>query len=709
MNETEFDLRSIFGLLRRQFRLIVITIIAVVALAGIAVFSLTPVYTASALVLVDPSNKNLLDPEAQGASASADSARIDSEVELVRSDNVLLKVIESQNLTADEQFGVSLGTWARLMSFLRLGAPQLPSGEDALNQSLGRLRNAVTVQRRALTYLISVQVRSEDRAKSALLANAVTQAYISDQLASKVNSMLASRDILLARINQARSAVSSSETSFDNFIADNIARITADTGRTDFADMQNQIKQLEEARSASNTTADRLQQALNDSDLDTLVANLQGEAADELKRQRDALTNSLQSATTNSPAAINLRNELDTLEDQLRKDAQTQMTTIRSAVQATQTQEDNLRQTMRTQVLASSLSPDVLTRLYELQQSSELARGQYQTLLARAQDLEAQADLQLADSRIVSPALTPLSPSFPNKALVLAMAALAALGLGVALAFLYENLIGGFTTEDQVQSVLRTTVATSIPREKARSGKESLANMMVSSPLSVFAELIRRARATIEQSFRRNAKEGAVASKVIMVTSTAPNEGKTTLALALARSYALSGHRTLLIDCDLRKPSLHRHIGVEPSNGLLEFLSNENETALTLSTTMSKDEITSVTIIVGARRSDLATDQLLTGVSFGNLISAARKSFDIVVLDTPPIGPVVDGLYIAPFADAIMFVARWASTSQRDAKKSVQSLAAAKLPETEIIAVLNQQDESQSSYERKYGNYYTNS
>lgn len=708
MDETEFDLRSIFGLLRRQFRLIIITMIAVVAIAGTIAFSLTPIYTASALILVDPSSKNLLDPEAQATSSSADSARIDSEVELVRSDNVLLKVIQQESLVADEEFGVSIGTWARVLSFFRLAEPTLPSGEDALNQALSQLRSAVSVQRRGLTYLISVQVSSEEPAKAARLGNAVTQAYIADQLASKVNSALASRDILQARINQARDAIVSSEDSYDSFIAENISRITQDAGRTDLASMQAQIAQLEDARSESSDLANAVQTAIGAGDLDSIVATLQSDALTELERQREDLQQNLAGATAGTPVEVNLRNELAAIEEQMRTTATTEVSALRNSVQQSQTQENNLRQTLRTEVLNSSLSADVLTRLYELQQGAELARSQYQTLLSRAQDLEAQADLQLADSRIVSPALAPRSPSFPNKTLILAIAVIAALGLGIALAFLYENLIGGFTSEEQVESVLRTPVATTVPRQRTKTEKESLANMMVLSPLSVYAEAIRRARAAIQQSLRNRTSDlHGPDSKVIMVTSTAPNEGKTTLALSLARSYALSGQKTLLIDCDLRKPSIHRHLDLEPSKGLLDFLASDGDEMVSLPSILSQDHLTPVTIIVGARRSDLPTDQLLAGPSFGRLIKAATMSFDIIVLDTPPIGPVVDGLYIAPFADAILFVARWASTSQIEARKSVASLAAAKSPETPIITVLNQQDESRATYQRKYGDYYS--
>jgi polysaccharide biosynthesis transport protein len=706
MDDTEIDLRSLFGVLRRQARLIVVTVIAVVAIAGIALFALTPIYSSSALVLFDPSSKNLLEPETQLTSSSADSARIDSEVELLRSDNILLKVIAAENLTSDPEFGASLGLRNQLLIFLRLMQPALPTGEEALNQSLTKLRNAFTVQRRGLTYLISIQARSKSPATAARLANAIAQTYIADQLSSKVNSMLASRDILQARILQARDAIVASEGAFDNFITQNLQRITEDTGRTDIALMQTQIEQLQSARNQSADLVSAVNADIEAGNWQAIVTSLQSDALAELERQRDELSQSLSTTAEGSPTAVNLRAELAAIEGRLRQTSTEEVTALRDSINSSQDQEAGLRQNLRREVLGSSLSADILTQLYELQQRAEIARSQYQTLLSRSQDLETQANLQIADSRIVSAALPSQQPSFPNNPLILAMAALLSLGIGVGLAFLYENLIGGFMSEEQVEAVLKTRVATAVPREKPKSERDSLANLMVTAPMSVYSESVRRMRAAIEQVLQKTPhKAKDEVGKVIMVTSTAPNEGKTTLCLSLARSYALSGRRTLLIDCDLRKPSVHRQLEFEPSQGLLEVLSDMNADS-DLRTIMTADKVPGLTIIVGARRSDLPTDQLLAGQSFKRLISAARRSFDIVILDTPPVGPVVDGLYIAPHSDLIVFVTRWASTSQRDAKLALASLAQASGPDTQILTVLNQQNETRGSYRRKYGSYY---
>ncbi len=698
-SQTSIDLRGIFGLLRRHFRLILVTVVTIVAVVGFVSFSLQPIYSSSALILVDPSRKNLLDGDSAAASSSGDSARIDSEVEILRSDNVLLKVIESENLLADRGF-VQLPLTSRLLAFLRLAPPQLPSAEQALGEALTTLRRAVTVQRRGLTYLISVEARSPSPDQAARLANAVANAYIGEQLASKVNSTLVARDLLQARISDAQAAIASSERAFDEFIETNIQELENTPGGSQIGEIRAQIAALEEVRNRNGRLANSVRLDLAESDWNSLVSSLGNAALLELQSQREELLAQLQGGGQNANG-LDLAAAIADLEDQIRSAATTQTRQLQEEIVDAQGRQTNLRQQLRSMALNSGLSADALTEIYGLQQNAELARQQYQTLLSRLQDLETQANLQVADSRIVSAALPPMTPSFPNRLLLIGLAISASIGIGVALAFLYENFIGGFLSEGQLASVLRARTVVPVPKQRAKNERESLADLMVSAPLSVFAESVRRLRAATQQALRNS---GVRETAVIMVSSTAPNEGKTTVALALARSYALSGVSTMLIDCDLRKPSLHRHLGMEPSQGLYEYLADEESDNFTK--IIAQDTVSSATLLLGARRSDLPTDQLLTGRAFERLIAAARNSFDVIIIDTPPVGPVVDSLYVAPFADAIVFVTRWASTSQIDAKQAIAALGESKKPEAELVAVLNQQDVTRAAYLRRYGDYY---
>jgi len=711
MDEQEFDLRGIVGLLRRQYRLILITLAVLLAAATVAVFVLKPVYTASTLVLVDPSRKDLLDPEAQITSASSDNARVDSEVELVKSDTVLLRVVKEADLLKDPEFGVRPGLRDSLMRFLRLADGAVPSGDAALQGVLDKLREAVSVQRRGLTYLILVQARSLTPDTAARIANTIARVYISAQVGSKVEATLVSRDIIQARIEEAAAAVAASEGSFDTFFSENFEAIAAETGRTDLVALRRQLEDANAARSRDALLADMVDGTRARRDWAALAESLKSDAVTALEQNRQKLLATLAGVAEGSERAIDLRAELGAIEASLDSAAGTELTNLRRDIAELQSRASDIRTRIRSSVLEAELPPQLLASIYSLQQNAEIARTQYQTLLSRLRDLEAQAYLQVADSRIVSEALPPNKPSFPNPRLIFALAGLGGLGLGVALAFLVENFVGGFTSEEQLEQVLKTAVVAAVPHQRDPKKAEghhgfSVAEYVVDSPLSVFAETIRRARMGIDQALRRAGEPDPPAGgAVIMVTSSAPNEGKTTLALSLARAYALSGHRTLLIDCDLRKPGIHRQLGLEPSSGLLEYL-HKAAGAPELPEIATIDDDSGAEVVLGARRSDVATDQLLSGATFARLLAAARGAFEIVIVDTPPVGPVVDGLYLARHADVIAFVVRWATTSQQEAKGALAALREAKREQTEIAVLLNQQEASRATYRNKYQGYY---
>lgn len=712
MEDSEIDLHAILDLLRRRFRLIALVFFVAIAAAVIALFLLTPIYSASTLVLVDPSKKNLLVSEVQSSSSSADSARVDSEAEILRSGSTLLNVIAEKQLVFDPEFGVQLGMRDKVMTWLRLSDGVLPSGEEALQHVLANFKSAVSVSRRGLTYILAIQVRSKDPHKAADLANTIARSYIRDQLDVKINSVLASRDILEGRISQAGTAIADSENAFDDFIFGNIDRIVTETGNLEFANLRGELRAVDLRREEVIDLADLVDRDIQQADWTSLVTSLQGDALQALEAQRAELSVRIEQTTQGASELVDLQAELARIEEEMSQTAGEELSRLRAEIIETQHSSSNLRQQIRSTALSSDLPAEILTGIYERQQNAGVARTQYQALLLRFRELETQADLQVADSRIVAPALSPAAPSFPNTRLILALAGLAGLGLGVGLAFLNEHFVGGFANEAQVRAVLRANVLASVPKLRGtKSGTDKfapLADTMVEAPLSVYAESVRRVRASIDQMMRQKrevtgGKPPPKKGTVIMVGSAVPNEGKTTIALSLARAYALSGQRALLIDSDLRKPGVHRQLSMEASDGLLEYLS-EGETTASLSGILSQDSETGLDVIRGSRHSDMPTDQLLTGQRFSTLIESATKHYDVVILDTPPLGPVVDGLYLAPHADVMVLVIRWAHTSQSDVRSALLRLEQTRRADAEIVAVLNQQ-EGGSAYGGDYYGY----
>ncbi|WP_438750874.1 GumC family protein [Pararhizobium sp. O133] len=712
----EIDLKSILGLIRRQLWLIFSTIATILVVTLIFTYSLTPRYTAESLVFVDTSTKNLLNSGSTLANPNADNFRVESEVAILNSDSVLLNVVRDNDLVSDSEFGIKVSMKDRILSLLRIPLPAPPTGEQALAKVLNSFKSSVKVSREGLTYLIGVGVTSTDPAKAAKLANSLSEVYIKEQLNAKVQSTLTNRDTIQKQVEAADAAIVASESEFDSYITKNIERLEKQSNAVGLTNLKAELLKINNDRLAELGRVNTLQASLQAQDFSALVSELSSQALAELQSQREDLARRIASTTSDSPEAINLRAELAKVDTSLASAATQEVNTLQQTVSGYAQQADDVRQKIRTTVLQSNLPTEVLTKIFSIQKSSEIAREQYQTLLSRQKELDSQASLQLPDSRVVSAALVPTSPSFPNNKVILGLSLLVAIGLGVGLAVLREYFIGGFISENQIEAVLKVPLSAIAPRQttgdehhKLANPTSSLADLMVTAPLSLFSESVRRLRLTLDQQERKRTvpkshdpDEGAI----IMVSSALPNEGKSTMALSLARAYALTGKRTLLIDCDLRKPSVNKQLNLEPNHDFIDYLRQDRNSA-TLTSLIMRDPLSNLTVLLGGRRSDIATDELVMSEKMGRILSSARKHFDYVILDTPPVEPVVDGLYLARHADMIVFVIKWASTPQSSAKRAVAALKENKSPDAGIVTLLNQQDRAKMSGNYSYSGYYT--
>lgn len=707
--EQEIDLKSIMGLFRRQLWLMVSIVVTIVLLTAGVLYTLTPEYTATNKVLIDLSNKDLLQPDDRmSVSVSDANARVESEVSILRSDNIYLEVIRRENLLADPEFGIRPSRFGWIRSYLNMGPATAPSGDVLLGQALARLQNAVNVRRQGLTYIIEISVTSKDPAKAAKLANAIALTYIDLQLQSKVSRTVASRNIIESQISQANNALIESERGFDRYLSENLDRIEEQSASPRIAQLRTEFERIRTERERISGLAQVVELSLNAGDISALTANLEADAIRQLQQRQDEVSAALAQATDGSQRAVNLRSELEQIQAQIVDEAGRELTKLQQEVASFEDRGNTVRAEMRTAMLSSNLPPEVLTEIYSLQQSSEIARSQYQNLLQRLRELDVQAQLQVADARVVNQASTPTVPSFPNKRLILALAGALALGLGGAAAVLRELFIGGFTSEDQVEQVLRTPLATTVPRQTGspKLVKIGVADLVVSAPLSVFSESIRRLRVLVERRKADILTSGNDnAGLVIMVTSTEPNEGKSTTALALARTLARSGRKTLIIDCDLRKPSLSKLTGVTATPWLSEVLRGQ-ELPPSVSKHAIIDPMSDLSMIFGSRVSDIATDDLLMGDRFNQILRTAKRHFDYIVIDTPPVGAVVDALYLARFTDMIVFVLKWASTPQSMAKKALMALKEQSGADTTHVLVLNQKEKPSGGKYTAYAAYY---
>ncbi|PID37178.1 MAG: hypothetical protein CR993_01345 [Rhodobacterales bacterium] len=625
----ETDLRALVSILRRRGRMIAATMGAVLGLTLLLLLFLTPKYTATALLLVDPTQKDLLSAEAAvQPGGSADNARVESEIEIARSVAVARATARAAGLALDPEFGPGPGAGDRLRALFGLAA-EVPQGEAALDVARRKLREATRIERRGLTHVFAVSVTSKSPERAAELANTLARTYIDLQVAAKVGAVEKARDLLLGQLESARTRLAASDDGVDGYIRRNLQALASEAGNPRLIGLQEDLQRLNAVR--------------------TGLSEQVGQGGAELEREL---------ARTDAAIA-------------------------------------STRGALREAVLSSDLPSARLAEMFELQQEAEIAQRQYTNLLARLRDLDAQVLVQVADSRIVSEALPPDVASSPRYKLILSMALVFSLGAGVGVALIREFYIGGILSGRQLETVVPVSRAVSVPFVKMRRDQTCLADGIVEAPLSHFSESFRHLRTTLD---RLAPPEETGRGRVVLIASAVAGEGKSTTALALARTYAQLGRSVALIDADLRKPSLHECLGVMPDHGFLEYL-RDPEAEGSAEGFYLRDPLSAAGVLVGRGRADVPTDQLLMSRQFQLLLDSARDAVDVILIDTSPLNAVVDAQFIAPFADAAVLCVRFADTSQTDLRLAHARLRETLRPEVPIVAALTRDISGASGYD----------
>lgn len=724
MQSAELDLNELLSILRRQSRLILITFFLILIPAITYLLIATPLYRATTLISIDAGGSNLLDPGSVESSQSAIlNARVDGEVEVLRADATVMAVVDSANLINDPEFGPLLGTGEKISIALGLGPlgnrlreavglrAKPPQTQDLVSTTIAKLKDAVDIRRRGLTYLISVSATAQSPDRAATLANAYVGTYIARQVITKSSAITAARDVLQSQTQIAQVELTRLENGLNTFIDDNLARFEQDSNSTAITALRQELEAAKSTKRDSIATLNRARDAAARNDWATAAAALGDSALQNLARERQQLENRLRGQQTGTQALLDLQNALDTLDQNLTQRLTVAQSTFQDQMAQITEVETRARAQIRTALLQSDMSSAVISDLFNLQQSASIARTQYQQLLARVQDLNAMANVQISDARVVSEALPPATPTSPNKRLILSIAVATGLALGIVVALLNEYYIGGVTSVAQLSNVITASVPTAVPALAPQQGDALLADSIVTSPLSQYSESFRKLRLAIDTTLHHRITEQGLPpqtvhkGKVILVCSALPGEGKTTSSIALGRTYAVAGLRTLLVDCDLRKPSVASYLKLPQDTGLISYLA---PTAATTETSLTPilDHISDLAILPAGARSTQPTDQLINSAMFRALLDALRDHYDIIILDSPPLLPVVDTRYLAQEADIAVQVVRFANTTQGEIREAANQVRDFLPPGVRLLGALSRQDRPAGKF-GGYGNDYS--
>ena len=614
------------GLLRRQWRLIVATSLLCSVLVTIAILQITPVYRAHALILVAPTGGDLLDAKTGMAASQIDSARVDGEVEVLRSPVVAKAVLARLDRLRDPIFEAWPGSGPSL------GVAAATAG-DVETRALDRLRRSVAIARKGLTAIIQVSAKSPDPGRAAMLANAFAEEHVRQQLDAKIAVVEESRAALERGAEAAAEASRRAESELGAFVRASIDGV------------------------GDPSTRERLRNLLADVD----------DAAAERARLEDVA-----------------RAEAD--DPRSHRELLAQLKTMR-----------NREEVLGAQLVAAfqtsgDLSPSALQRVLELRQAAIGNRELHLRALAASSAYVVRREAQMPDSRILSRAVPPSEPSFPRLPLFFALGGLASVAAGIGAAFLRESRLGGLVDAPEAERVLGIPVLAALPKAEGGESRSALVANAVKRH-SAYAEAVRRARFDLEVMM-----SGGRTGHVILVTSAVEGEGKTVTAVALARAFAQVGRKTLLVDCDLRRPAVHNAVGIPPQHGLFDFLASsgrEDNVGLTV-----PDRFDNLHFLFGAPGRHASTDMLLASGKLEWLLDSAREAFDTVVLDSPPLLPATDSRILAQHVDIVLMVVGPGKTTGRKAASAIAALERAGRGEASVVAVLNGVDMGDFGYAR---------
>jgi len=676
------DLNTVVATFRRRLRLFLA--VAVVVLLAVIAYTLqsTPRYTATANVLLDPRTQQVTDIEGVLSGLPADSGTVDTEVEILKSRALAERVVTALKLDRDPDYNPDLEEPGPLGSLL--GAARSSEGaklsrveqQKRHEAVVDRVLNDLSVERAGTTFMIRVSYTSDDPEKAQTIANAFADRYLLEQLEAKFEATRSANEWLNIRLGELRVQVQSAEAAVEQYKAA-YGLMSAQGSSLTEAEISNLNQQLatvrvEQAEAEARLNTARAQLARGSTGEDVGEA-LGSQVIQELRKQRAEVSRKVAELETRyssrHPEIQKTQRELADIDNQIRGEIQRIVSNLEAQAQVQRQRTASLSGSVARSRGTLAGNNQAMVRLRELERNAESVRTLYESFLNRFKETSTQEGIEQSDARVVSRAKIPTGPSSPNVPLNLAVGLLLALGAGAGAVVLREALDTGLGTAEEIEDLLGLPYLAGVPTlastlKKGDEGADAEPiDYVVARPLSSFSEAFRNLKTSL--SFARVGEP----VKVIAITSSLPDEGKTTTSICLARTVALSGARVVVVDCDLRRRALNDAIGEEVSKGLIEVLSG----ACTLEEALLIDDETGASFLPLAKSAYTPKDVFGTS-AMDRLLEDLRERFDIVILDTAPVLPVADTRVLAPKADAVALLVRWRHTPRKAIEGSLRML-----------------------------------
>lgn len=713
--EQDFNIRSVFAVLMVRAWTILGVIGVCMTIALVVMFQITPVYTASTLIMVGQRENKVLDAESVVAGLQTDTSTLENQIQVLKSWSLAEKVILKLNLMRDPEFNSALSKRSvyNIASWFSSSKPSekivIPKGAENLTVKpaiINRFASKLSVATQGRSSVIKVTFESSDREKAAKIANAVAAQYTMDQLDTKFDAAKQTTDWLNGRLQQLAEKVRISENAVEQYKADH--GLTDGKGGTSLAgeqlsELNSQIV-IARSKLAEHEAKHRQVNALfkQGGNVDSIAAVINSPVIGALRTQQAELVRKEAELSTKygarHPQMIALEDEKKHLDIKIEEEVKRIIRNLSNEAAIARASLKSLEESLAEIQGTANTQGQASVKLRELEREAQSNRALYETFQNRFKASEERDQVQTPDARIIQKAAIPAEPSFPNRPMLMGVSLIGSTVLGLMIAFMLERMDNGFRTGTDVEKALRLanlTVVPMLPKEK------HVADRIVQKPLSAFSESIRSLYAALQLS---NVDQPP---KVVVITSSVPSEGKTSIAVSLGRLAAKSGQRVLLIDGDLRHPSVSGQFSPRtPEAGLVEVLAGRRD----LAQVIHRDPISPLEYVPVSTPPANPAD-LLASKSMQRLVDVLRRHYDLVIIDAAPVLPVSDTRMLARLADKMVYVIKWDSTPREAVAGGIKLLREAHADIAGVV--LNQADMRRhaiygygyTSY--GYGNKYT--
>ncbi|SDC03929.1 GumC family protein [Ruegeria marina] len=654
------DLWGLFSVLRVNLKLIVAITLACVIGMFVYLQTLPPIYTAYAQVILDTREERVTPVQEVMSNLNVTNSVVAGEIVTIRSNILVGQVVDEMRLVDAPEFDPRVPRGESPMGFvkrvLRRGekphevAARLPE-ETLRSWVIDALRRKMSVSQIGVSYAIGISVENGNPKLAADIANAIAAKYIDSQLDAKMQATLRANSWLGERLTELSAQVEDADAAVVRFKAEMIDTAGGNEESINqlLAELNTKLVGSSTERADAEVRLSQVEALENSGGLESVAFVLTSPLLETLQRQRAELAASkAQMASTlgrRHPDMIRITAQIADIDRSIETELRRRIEEMRSDVSVTQNREDALRlQIEAVSERADSLAKDSV-RLGQLERTAQATRLVYENFLARYKETSAQADYQTPEARVIGAATVPSVPSGPRKTMMMIASVVLGGAIAVAVVFIRNLVRAPVTTATELRALTQLPTLASLPYVGGIfDRKRWLKRELATERGSPFLERIRSIRTHLYNASLNSEP------KVIMITSSVPDEGKTSLSCALAKVLAQPKKKVLLLDGDLRRPDIRIALGLPLEGGcLIDYL----ERKVKFTEIVQTSELLGADVISPAKSANNAAD-LLASNDFSGLLTRMSAKYDVIIMNAPPVLHLSDTILLGNLADATL-------------------------------------------------------